>query len=203
MIYVDSQSTLAVLCSALCGIQPMVFAIQYLLWLPVSAGFLVHLCWLLSHLGIQANKLADVYLPHIVIFLLFFFFSCGRFPSICQFIGGALQTWWSLWDQQGGNKVHHWKPDIGLWQLNLHANHHKEVMLAHLPIGHCSLTHYVVWWRSSCVCELCDAQLTAHHQLLVCYKVTHFRVFYFSLSHITYESIWTLFWWLYLFVNRF
>lgn len=57
---------------------------------------------------------------------------------ICLYV---LQKWQSLWEQQIGNKLHHLKPHIGRWLLNLPSTQCEEVVLVCLHNGYYHFIH--------------------------------------------------------------
>ena len=123
------------------------------------------LCWIPSHIGIQANETVDKQAKTSLSLEPTFFkipFSYFK-PSINKYI---LEEWQTSWNNSIGNKLLDIKPTIDEYKSVVRNIRKEEVVLARLPLGHTRVTHsYLLLGEEQPLCVGCDAPFTVRHFL--------------------------------------
>ena len=132
-------------------------------------------CWVLSHVGIRGNELADKAAKtalkgrKINITLPFTDFR----PTIKQYLR---KQWSDFWLLQTENKLQVVQPALVCSMWFCRERRREEIVPCHLRIGHSFLTHrYLLAGEDPPECISCQENLTVDHILLHCLEYYHIR----------------------------
>lgn len=141
----------------------------------------IKVCWVPSHIGINANEIADKEAKRAVENLEFATQSIPRsdFKSIIK--RKVYAKWKQEWEQVQNNKYRSIAVKPGPLPCAYSGNRQWERTLARLRMGHSHLTHGHLMSRDAPPeCDHCGDQLTIKHVLSECDNLSHLRYIYFN-----------------------
>jgi len=167
VIYSDSLSSLQAI-QSFDIINITVFSILKLYTQLTDMGKHVSLCWILSHVGIKGNEMADNAAKEGIRSVI----TQSKippesfFPHISKL---CMEVWQDSWDSTPTNKLFSIKPVLGKNKLHTSLCRRDETVITRLRIGHSQMTHsYLLSRESQPVCDHYKCHLTVKHMLLEC-----------------------------------
>ena len=124
----------------------------------------VQFCWILSHVGITDNELADQAAEAIIAPIQL------PYRDLYAYFGQALLLRWEQsWQQLRGYKLRKIKDSIYPWTTSCRRNRLEEVILARIRIGNTRLTHnHLLNDEPPPYCNYCVMPLSVEHILTEC-----------------------------------
>jgi len=134
----------------------------------------VSLYWILSHVGIKGNEMADKAAKEGICFVI----TQSKIPpeSFFPYISKlCMEEWQDLWDSNRTNKLFSIKPVLGKNKPHTSLSHRDKTVITRLRIGHSRMTYsYLLSRESRPVCDHCKCHLTVllecPSSVVVCHK---------------------------------
>ena len=157
----------------------------------MHSKYKIHFCWTPSHVGIEANEIADKAakavatdqnvsitrrrVPHL-----------DMKKPIREYIWNKWQQRWTSPLLKNNRKYRKVRPSVASWSSSYQSNRRYEKILTRLRIGHTRVTHSFIFEGSSPPeCDHCGVPLTVEHILVDCTYLQEIR----NLYHLDGKSI--------------
>ncbi|GBM10819.1 putative RNA-directed DNA polymerase from transposon X-element [Araneus ventricosus] len=185
IIYTDSMSALQTLSHYDIQMHPVALKILSILHFLSKEGFYIIFCWVLSHVGISGNEIAD----SIAKFASTFLTQDIPYRDVKKsFVSHLHTTWQNNWDLQMNNKLHFVKPFLDMWPIL--PIRELDVKLTRLRIGHTRFTHkHLIFGERTPVCPTCHTDFSVTHILIECPSFKSHREYHFNSPSLTLQDL--------------